>query len=208
MESWQTAQLYRRLLGTGPLDLGSKWPEAFSDYDEAVLCFAPLADGGVEAHAVAEPEARIRLAAGHKDELLFALLHLMTVRDSLRLPLTKTVANSKRWKARASRRFGEVSKSIPPRILAGLGISADEPDVQPAESLVNADGDLLDQLISLRKVPGLSHQNVADRMGISAEAVARIEGERDAYLSPLRRYACAVGARVEHSVVADGGFGG
>ncbi|HJF15468.1 MAG TPA: helix-turn-helix domain-containing protein [Enteractinococcus helveticum] len=81
-----------------------------------------------------------------------------------------------------------------------LGIDPTDPLDQLADLLVSEDEKLLDQLVAIRKRT-LSQAEVAQRMGISQGAVARIEsGSRNPHLSTLRRYAHAVRARVEHRV--------
>lgn len=58
--------------------------------------------------------------------------------------------------------------------------------------------ELLAELIAERRAAGLSQAEVADRMGTSQPAVARVEaGAVDVRLSTLRRYAEAVGRRLE-----------
>lgn len=80
-----------------------------------------------------------------------------------------------------------------------LGIDLTNPLDRDAVAMAENDERLLDELVAMRK--GLTQQQVADRMGISQSAVARIEsGERDPRLSTIRRYALAVGAVVDHSV--------
>jgi len=73
-----------------------------------------------------------------------------------------------------------------------------------ARRLVEADYQLLDDLVALRTEKKLTQTDVAERMGISQSAVARIEaGDRDPRLSTLRRYAMAVGALIQHEVTND-----
>jgi transcriptional regulator with XRE-family HTH domain len=58
--------------------------------------------------------------------------------------------------------------------------------------------ELLAELVAERRAAGLSQAEVADRMGTSQPAVARVEaGAVDARLSTLQRYAEAVGRRLE-----------
>jgi DNA-binding XRE family transcriptional regulator len=58
--------------------------------------------------------------------------------------------------------------------------------------------ELLAELIAERRAAGLSQAEVADRMGTSQPAVARVEaGAVDVRLSTLQRYAEAVGRRLE-----------
>jgi transcriptional regulator with XRE-family HTH domain len=57
---------------------------------------------------------------------------------------------------------------------------------------------LLAELVAQRRAAGLSQAEVADRMGTSQPAVARVEaGTGDVRLSTLERYAAAVGRRLE-----------
>jgi predicted transcriptional regulator len=58
--------------------------------------------------------------------------------------------------------------------------------------------ELLAGLVAERRAAGLSQAEVADRMGTSQPAVARVEaGAVDVRLSTLQRYAAAVGRRLE-----------
>jgi transcriptional regulator with XRE-family HTH domain len=89
--------------------------------------------------------------------------------------------------------------------LLGIDVAAD-PVAFRARRLVEADAGLLDDLIALRKRKDLIQDDLADRMGVSQSAIARIEsGDRDPRLSTLRRYALALGAMVTHEVVDDEG---
>jgi len=59
--------------------------------------------------------------------------------------------------------------------------------------------DLLALLVAHRHASRLSQAEVAERMGTSQPAVARLEaGTVDVRLSTLERYAAAVGRRVEY----------
>jgi DNA-binding XRE family transcriptional regulator len=56
---------------------------------------------------------------------------------------------------------------------------------------------LLAELVARRRAAGLSQEEVAERMGTSQPAVARLEaGQVDARVSTVQRYADAVGARL------------
>lgn len=73
-----------------------------------------------------------------------------------------------------------------------------------AEQLVEAHYLLMQDLIELRKKHHLSQDVVGERMGISQPAVASFEGHNsNPTLSSIRRYALAVGARLEHVVRDD-----
>ena len=65
---------------------------------------------------------------------------------------------------------------------------------------------LLDQILAARKSAGLSQADVAERMGTHAPAIARLEsslatGKHSPSLNPLRKYAQALGKRVELHLV-------
>lgn len=73
-----------------------------------------------------------------------------------------------------------------------------------AKLLARGDRQLKADLISLRQRAGLSQADVADLLGISQQAVYKLERyDSDPKLSTLRRYANAVGAIVEHTVTQD-----
>lgn len=73
-----------------------------------------------------------------------------------------------------------------------------------ADSLIEDHAALLTRLIALRKEHGLSQAEVARRMGVSQPTVAGFERyDANPTLSTLRRYALAVGARLETHVVDD-----
>lgn len=81
-----------------------------------------------------------------------------------------------------------------------LGIDPHDPLDKLADLLVSADEQLLNELVEHRKKT-LSQAEVADRMGISQSAVARIEsGDRNPHISTLRRYSHAIRVRVEHQM--------
>jgi transcriptional regulator with XRE-family HTH domain len=57
--------------------------------------------------------------------------------------------------------------------------------------------ELVAELVAHRRAAGLSQEEVAERMGTSQPAVARLEtGQVDARMSTVQRYAAAVGAQV------------
>jgi predicted transcriptional regulator len=57
--------------------------------------------------------------------------------------------------------------------------------------------ELVAELVARRHATGLSQSDVADRMGTSQPAVARLEaGASDVRLSTLERYATVVGVRL------------
>jgi transcriptional regulator with XRE-family HTH domain len=65
---------------------------------------------------------------------------------------------------------------------------------------------ILDEILKARKAAGLSQAEVARRMGTQAPAVARLEsslasGKHSPSLSTLRKYAAALGKKVELHLV-------
>lgn len=82
-----------------------------------------------------------------------------------------------------------------------LGIDESNPMQRRATEQVAEDARMLDDLVAHRRVT-MTQQEVADLMGISQGAVARIEAaNRDPRLSTLRRYAVAVGKVIRHKVL-------
>lgn len=70
------------------------------------------------------------------------------------------------------------------------------------QALAEADDDLLERLVRVRKEKGLTQQDVADRMRRDKSAVSNFERlSADPHLSTIRRYAAAVGAMISHSVI-------
>ena len=65
---------------------------------------------------------------------------------------------------------------------------------------------ILDEILAARREAGLTQAQVAERMGTKAPAVARLEsalasGKHSPSLSTLRKYAAALGKRVEVHLV-------
>lgn len=86
-----------------------------------------------------------------------------------------------------------------------LGVDYSDERDRLARDLVEADRELLRQLIQVRVLAGMSKSDVADAMGRHRSVVTNFEKmTSDPHLSTIRRYAAAVGAlvthRVEHSV--------
>lgn len=75
-----------------------------------------------------------------------------------------------------------------------------------AKVLARADRELRAELVRIRRDAGYTQQDIADRMGISQQAVNKLERyDADPRQSTLQRYANAVGAIVEHNVYVDRG---
>ncbi len=65
---------------------------------------------------------------------------------------------------------------------------------------------ILDEILSARREAGLTQAQVAERMGTKASAVARLEsalvsGKHSPSIETLRKYAAAVGKRLEVRLV-------
>jgi len=65
---------------------------------------------------------------------------------------------------------------------------------------------ILDEILSARREAGLTQAQVAERMGTKASAVARLEsalvsGKHSPSIDTLRKYAAAVGKRLEVHLV-------
>lgn len=82
-----------------------------------------------------------------------------------------------------------------------LGIDPDDPQQQLAAYLVGQDMVLIRALSAERSRLGLGHDDMAERLGVSAETVADFERlGGDPRLSTIRRYALALGVRITHTV--------
>nr|WP_184013393.1 helix-turn-helix transcriptional regulator [Glaciimonas immobilis] len=65
---------------------------------------------------------------------------------------------------------------------------------------------IMDEILAARKAAGLTQAQIAERMGTKATAVARLEsalasGKHSPSLSTLRKYATALGKRLEVHLV-------
>jgi DNA-binding XRE family transcriptional regulator len=80
------------------------------------------------------------------------------------------------------------------------------PDVKRAYEALHDEFAYLDVVLGARHAAGMTQADVAQRMGTTQSAVARLEtgaGKRAPSLHTLQRYAQAVGCRVELRLVAD-----
>lgn len=88
-----------------------------------------------------------------------------------------------------------------------LGIDLSDPEVQLARDLSDADDELLETLVKIRKARGMTQQDVANALGRHKSSVSNFERlGADPHLSTIRRYAAAVGARITHTVEAVDGL--
>lgn len=75
-----------------------------------------------------------------------------------------------------------------------------------ARHLASQDRELRFELIRLREKAGLTQKDVAQRLGVSPQAVSKFERiDADPRLSTIRRYAHAIEAVITHKVEADEG---
>ena len=75
-----------------------------------------------------------------------------------------------------------------------------------AERLEREEMPILDEILAARKAAGLTQAQVAERMGSTAPAVSRLEdalvtGKHSPSLATLRKYAAALGKRIEVHLV-------
>lgn len=88
-----------------------------------------------------------------------------------------------------------------PDFTAAGSLSFDEL-TERAVVLVDADEEMLYELIQARRSAGLTQRALAELLGISQPAVAKFERhDSDPRLSTIRKYALCVGAHVRHEVV-------
>ena len=75
-----------------------------------------------------------------------------------------------------------------------------------AKVLAREDREMRAALVAVREAKKLTQAEIAARMGVSPQAVSKLERyDADPKLSTLRRYANAIGAIVEHRVTEDRG---
>lgn len=73
-----------------------------------------------------------------------------------------------------------------------------------AEALIADHDNMLAELIKLRRMHGLSQEEVGERMGVSQPRVSQFERyDSNPTLDAVRRYAAAVGARLDTRVIDD-----
>lgn len=71
-----------------------------------------------------------------------------------------------------------------------------------ARALARADRELRSQLVALRRIRGVTQQEVADIMDVSVKMVAKLERyDFDPRMSTLRTYANAIGVTFEHVIL-------
>ncbi len=93
-----------------------------------------------------------------------------------------------------------VHKKMVDKLLKNPAVKAE------VEKLNREEFAILDEILAARKAAGLSQAQVAKRMGTQAPAIARLEsalatGKHSPSLSTIRKYAAALGKRVELHLV-------
>lgn len=84
-----------------------------------------------------------------------------------------------------------------------LGEDRDAPQHRHARLLVDAQDQLMRDLVATRERAGLTQTQVAALMGTDQATVSRFESRTvDPRMSTLRRYAAAVGARIDYAVTS------
>ena len=79
-------------------------------------------------------------------------------------------------------------------------------DVKAEYDRLDEEFNLLDEFLKARSAAGLTQAEIAERIGTTQSAVARMEGgsgKHSPSLSTLRKYARALGCRVELKLVKD-----
>lgn len=77
-----------------------------------------------------------------------------------------------------------------------------DPEYRAAYEALQDEFDLVAAMVEVRKRAGLTQKDVAERMGISQPAVAKIESGRSLNVNTLRRYAAATGTKLRVSFEA------
>jgi transcriptional regulator with XRE-family HTH domain len=82
------------------------------------------------------------------------------------------------------------------------------PDVKVEYDRLDEEFTLLDEFLKARAAAGLSQAEIAERMGTTQSAVARLEsgrGKHSPSLATLRKYADALGCRLDLRLVKEKG---
>lgn len=88
-----------------------------------------------------------------------------------------------------------------------LGIDLKSPVHLKAKALAHNKYVYYSKLVKARRDAGLTQAEVAERMGVSLETVYEVENYYDnPRVSVLRRYAIAVGVKVEHKIISGADF--
>jgi transcriptional regulator with XRE-family HTH domain len=92
--------------------------------------------------------------------------------------------------------------------MANLDTSLLDPEQRLALALVEADYGLIKKLRRIRRDKGISLPEMAERLGVSVDAVTRFEMVSSEHnLSSIRRYAAALNVLITHTVTEQEGTG-
>lgn len=92
--------------------------------------------------------------------------------------------------------MGERSK-----LLEMLGLDLDDADQRLRVQLAEEDHELIQELVRMRREKGMRQVDVAEKMQRDKSAVSNFERlGGDPHLSTIRRYAQAIGVRIQHRV--------
>ncbi|TKB59403.1 MAG: helix-turn-helix transcriptional regulator [Nitrospira sp.] len=83
------------------------------------------------------------------------------------------------------------------------------PDVRRKYEVLREELERLDEILKARTEAGVTQAELAARMGITQSAVARLEtamGKHSPSIGTLKRYAAALGYRLQLRLVKEGGF--
>jgi len=81
------------------------------------------------------------------------------------------------------------------------GMLRDYPEYAREYEALGEEFALVETLVRTRNAHGLTQSQVAERLGVAQPAIARIESGRNVSLKTLRRYAGALGCRLEVRLV-------
>lgn len=124
--------------------------------------------------------------------------------------LREEVSKDTEQRAQNRRRSNEGGKKMKTKVMAHEQMVAKmlkNPAVRAETDQLNrAEFAILDEILAARRAAGLSQAQVAERMGTKAPAIARLEsalasGKHSPSLNTLRKYADALGKRVEVHLV-------
>ena len=126
----------------------------------------------------------------------------------MRLPASERQTRVYVYASRAERDLRLTSIAVNLKYMESLdqleraaGLDPDRQDSRLRRQLAEADDELIERLVQMRKDKGLTQKVVAERMKRDVAAVSNFERLRaDPHLSTIRRYAAAIGASITHGV--------
>ena len=85
------------------------------------------------------------------------------------------------------------------------GMMREDPEYRQEYEALGEEFALVEAMIQARLAHGLTQAQVAERLGVAQPAIARIESGRNVSLKTLRRYAGAIGCKLDVSFRPLGG---